>query len=63
MEEKRKFDFQKYNNEYKKLNYDRLNFLMPKGTKEKIHADATRKGISSAEWLRQAIAEKLEAAD
>ena len=60
MAEKEKFDFQKYNNEYKKLNYDRLNFLMPKGTKEKIQADATRKGISSAEWLRQAIATKLE---
>ena len=60
MPNKEKFDFQKYNNDYKKLNYDRLNFVMPKGTKEKIQAAASREGISNAEWIRQAIAEKLE---
>lgn len=60
MAEKEKFDFAKYNQEYKKLNYDRLNFVMPKGTKEKIQAAASREGISNAEWIRQAIAEKLE---
>ena len=60
MPNKEKFDFQKYNNDYKKLNYDRLNFVMPKGTKEKIQAAAEREGISNAEWIRRAISEKLE---
>ncbi len=59
-EAKKVFNKNQYDNVYKKLNYDRLNFLMPKGTKEKIQASAEREGIASSEWIRQAIFEKLE---
>lgn len=38
---------------------DRINFVMDKGTKEKITTAAALDGISAAEWLRQAIQEKL----
>lgn len=54
----RKFDkknAQKYNNTYIKNNYDRLNFTMPKGYKDKIKNAAIDKGISAAEFVRQAI--------
>ena len=59
-EAKKVFNKNQYDNVYKKLNYDRLNFLMPKGTKEKIQTAAEQKGIASSEWIRQAISEKLE---
>ena len=38
---------------------DRINFVMPPGTKEKIKEAAENSGISSAEFIRQAITEKL----
>lgn len=60
MAEREKFDFQKYNNEYKKQNYDRIICLSPKGTKEKIQVAADCEGVSISEWIRQAITEKLE---
>lgn len=48
-----------YDNEYIKNNFDRLSFVMPKGTKEEIKAYARSMGISSSEWVRQAILEKM----
>ncbi len=63
MPKEKVFDKNKYDNNYKKQMYDRLNFLMPKGTKEKIQAAAESKGIASSEWVRQAIFEKLERND
>ena len=62
MATERKFDKlhkQNYDNKYITEKFDRINFVMPKGTKEKIQAAASREGISNAEWIRQAIAEKL----
>lgn len=44
---------------WRKENKDRLNFLMPKGYKDKIKAAADADGISAAEWIRQAIDAKL----
>lgn len=38
---------------------DRINFVMDKGTKDKINQAAAAEGISAAEWLRRAIDEKL----
>ena len=38
---------------------DRINFVMEKGTKERINQAAAADGISAAEWLRRAIDEKL----
>lgn len=59
MPTEKKFDKVKYDNQFIKNNYDRLNFLMPKGTKEQIQAAADLEGISSSEWVRQAILDKL----
>lgn len=38
---------------------DRINFVMEKGTKDRINAAAASQGISAAEFIRQAIEEKL----
>lgn len=58
----RKFDrkhAQEYDAEYKRNNYDRINFLMPKGYKDRIKQKAENEGISVSEWLRNAIDDKL----
>jgi len=49
-----------YDNEYIKNNFDRLSFVMPKGTKEEIKAYSEKAGISQSEWMRNAISEKME---
>lgn len=59
MEDKKKFVKSDYDNKYIKQNYDRLNFLMPRGTKERIAAAAAVKDISSSEYVRIAIEDKL----
>lgn len=41
-------------------NKERLSFVMDIGTKDRINAAADRQGISAAEFVRQAIDEKLE---
>ena len=63
MPTERKFDKQhkqSYDNKYISENLDRLNFVMPKGTKAKIQAAADLAGVKPSEWVRQAIFEKLE---
>ena len=45
---------------WQKENTDRINFTMPKGTKEQIKEAADKIGVKPAELIRQAIAEKLE---
>ena len=63
MPTERKFDKenkQNYDNKYIAEKLDRLNFVMPKGTKEKIQKAAAAAGVKSSEWVRQAIFEKLE---
>ena len=45
--------------EWQKENTDRINFTMPKGTKDKIKTAAEREKINPAEWIRRAIYEKL----
>lgn len=52
-----------YDNEYIKNNYDRLSFVMPKGTKEDIKAYSKAAGLSSSEWVRNAIQEKMQRQD
>jgi len=39
---------------------DRLNFVMPSGTKEKIQQAAYKNKISASEYVRQAISAALE---
>lgn len=59
MEDKKKFNKQEYDNAYIRDHKDRLNFVMPKGTKERIQQAAAAAGLSAAEWIREAITEKL----
>lgn len=60
METKKKFNKQDYDNQYIKNNKDRINFVMEKGTKERIKAAADQAGQTSSEFIRAAIEEKLE---
>lgn len=46
--------------QWQKDNTDRINFTMPKGTKEQIKEAAKKAGLKPAEWIREAITEKLE---
>ena len=47
-------------NNWLKNNKDRINFLMEKGTKDRIKAAAEKIGTTSSELIREAITEKLE---
>lgn len=46
--------------EWKKENADRIGLLFEKGTKEKLDAASKVLGVTRSEFVRQAIAEKLE---
>ena len=59
MEEKKKFNKQVYDNQYIKNHKDRINFLMDKGTKDRIKLAADKLGQTSSEFIREAIEEKL----
>ena len=63
MENKKKFNKQDYDNEYIKKNKDRINFLMEKGTKDRIRSAADKKGQTSSEFIREAIENALNAAE
>jgi len=45
---------------WQKKNTDRINFTMPKGTKDQIKEAASKLGLKPAELIRLAISEKLE---
>lgn len=47
-------------NKWIKENADRINFMMPKGTKERIKDAADMVGLSMSEWINRAIEEKLQ---
>lgn len=47
-------------NQWIRDNAERLTFIMPKGTKEKIQKAAYNKKISASEYVRQAISAALE---
>lgn len=59
-EEKKRFNKQDYDNKYIKENKDRINFVMPKGMKDRIQKAADAIGVKSSEFIRQAITEKIE---
>lgn len=59
MEKEKKFNKQEYDNKYIKEKYDRLNFVMPKGTKDKIYIKASGQNISSSEYLRKIINDSI----
>ena len=45
---------------WQKENTDRINITFPKGTKARIEEAANAEGISKAEFIREAIEEKLK---
>ncbi len=49
------FDQIKYNNEYKKNNYDRITVLMPKGKKEQLQKYCISRGISVSGLINELI--------
>ena len=53
--EEEKFDQIKYQNEFIKQKYDRVNLTVPKGKKEKIKAAAKAAGQSVNEYINSAI--------
>lgn len=46
-------------NAWQKENKDRINFLMDKGTKDRIKIAASKTRQTSSEFIREAIEEKL----
>lgn len=57
---KKEFNQTKYQNEYKKKNYDRIDLLVPKGQKAVIKERATALGKSLNEFIYSAVKEKME---
>lgn len=49
-----------YQNEFNKLNYDRIEIKVPKGRKAVIKAAATAAGQSVNEFIAKAIDERME---
>lgn len=55
-------DTQKRNNrqnEWIKNSKDRINFVMDRGTKDRINLAAEKEGIKASEFIRRAIEERL----
>lgn len=57
---KKEFDQTKYQNEYKKKTYDRMELLVPKGDKAVIKERAAAAGESVNEYINQAIKQRME---
>ncbi len=57
---KKEFDQVKYQNEYKKKTYDRMELLVPKGEKAVIKEKAAAVGQSVNEFVYSAVKEKME---
>lgn len=55
MENEKVFDQIKYQNEYKKKNYDRIEITVPKGEKALIKKAAETAGQSVSEYINEAI--------
>lgn len=55
-----KFDQIKYQNDYKRKNYDRMELLVPKGEKAEIKMIAKSLGKSVNEFVYSAVKEKIQ---
>lgn len=58
--EKKEFNQIKYQNEFKKKTYDRMELLVPKGQKAVIKEMAAAAGQSVNEFIYSAVKEKME---
>lgn len=59
-EKEKKFNQFKYQNEFNKANYDRIEIVTPRGRKETIKRAAQAAGQSVSEYINQAIKERME---
>lgn len=60
----RKFDKKKrneYDMAYKKANFDRVAFVVPKGYKDIIKEAAAKEGLTMSEWIKSIIDDKINA--
>lgn len=57
---KNKSDAVKYNNEYNKKSYDRINFIVPKGYREVIRDAANANGESVNEFILRLVRDEIE---
>lgn len=57
---KKKSDTIKYNNEYNKRAYDRINFTVPKGYREVIREAASANGESVNEFILRIVRSEIE---
>ena len=53
------FDQMKYQNDFNKKNYDRIEIVVPKGKKQIIKEAAQAAGQSTNEFINQAINERM----
>ena len=58
-EKTKEFNQIKYQNEYNKQNYDRFQFMAPKGTKDLVKEVAKASGQSVSEYILHAIRERM----
>lgn len=57
---KKKSDAVKYNNEYNKKSYDRINLTVPKGYREVIRDVANANGESVNEFILRLVRDEIE---
>lgn len=60
LKDTKKFNQIKYQHEYNKKNYDRIEISVPKGQKNVIKETAKAAGQSVSEYISQAINERME---
>lgn len=60
MSYKNKSDAVKYNNEYNKKSYDRINFTVPKGYRDVIRDAANANGESVNEFILRLVRNEIE---
>lgn len=58
-EEKKPFDQNKYIEQWKQANYDRIHVQIPKGEKARLQAHAKSKGESLNAFINRAISEQI----
>lgn len=59
IENRPKFDYYQYNQQYGRTHYDRIMLTMPKGTRETMRARAEELGVSISGYVRRLLATDL----
>lgn len=49
-----------YSNQYRRENFDQVNFVLPKGYKQIVKDAAAEEGLTMSEWIRNLIDNALE---